>query len=274
MGALVAALNKHGANAISSVITMLDALGHRGTDRFEILASDFVWQAESLIQLKQSADTVSPSAIGHNSNDPAAPYESSPSGMSNLKLVFEGSLFSQANSSQAKQDLTGPTSEGFQQIKKILRELEGSYVLAAQTGPKLIVGRDPNGVTPLYYGENNEISAVASERKALWKIGITNARSFPPGSIAVISQTEFNFKSTVVAKKPVKEPTNMNDAARRLQVLLEKSTQKRVSNVDTVGIAFSGGLDSSIIAVLARNCGVKVHLVCVGLQESIKAERV
>jgi len=58
----------------------------------------------------------------------------------------------------------------------------------------------------------------------------------------------------------------MNGAAIRLQKLLEESVSKRVRDVDKVAVAFSGGLDSSVIAFLARKCGVDVNLISVGLK--------
>ncbi len=55
-------------------------------------------------------------------------------------------------------------------------------------------------------------------------------------------------------------------AAERVRDLLLEATRKRVADVEEVAVAFSGGLDSSIIAVLAKNCGVKVFLVSVSLR--------
>jgi asparagine synthase (glutamine-hydrolysing) len=58
----------------------------------------------------------------------------------------------------------------------------------------------------------------------------------------------------------------MNNAAMRLESILRKSTKKRVLGLDTLAVAFSGGIDSSAIAVLAAQCGVEVTLFTVGLE--------
>lgn len=55
-------------------------------------------------------------------------------------------------------------------------------------------------------------------------------------------------------------------AAERVRDLLLAATRKRVADVEEVAVAFSGGLDSSLIAVLAKNCGIKVFLVSVSLK--------
>jgi len=59
----------------------------------------------------------------------------------------------------------------------------------------------------------------------------------------------------------------METAARRLQELLLESVRERVSDVKELAVAFSGGLDSSIIATLAKTCQADVHLVSVGLKD-------
>jgi len=57
----------------------------------------------------------------------------------------------------------------------------------------------------------------------------------------------------------------METATKRLQRLLMQSTHDCVSDVREVAVAFSGGLDSGVLAFLARECGVKTQLITVGL---------
>ena len=49
----------------------------------------------------------------------------------------------------------------------------------------IAAGRDPIGVQPLYYGENRDIAAFATNRKALWKLGIENTHFFSAGNFGV-----------------------------------------------------------------------------------------
>ena len=58
----------------------------------------------------------------------------------------------------------------------------------------------------------------------------------------------------------------METAARALELLLMESTRKRVSDLESVAVAFSGGVDSSVAAVLAKSCGLNVQLISVGLE--------
>jgi asparagine synthase (glutamine-hydrolysing) len=64
----------------------------------------------------------------------------------------------------------------------------------------------------------------------------------------------------------------MNEASRTLGKLLEQSVHARVKDTKEVAIAFSGGLDSSIIAFLAKKCGVIVHLIHVSLRDQPEIE--
>lgn len=61
-------------------------------------------------------------------------------------------------------------------------------------------------------------------------------------------------------------------AAERVQELLLEVTRKHVADVEEVAIAFSGGLDSSLIAVAAKNCELKVLLVSVSLNNQAEIQ--
>src|SRR4030042_4639473 len=164
----------------------------------------------------------------------------------------------------------GKASEAF------LKEVEGDFSFFIAEPERIIAGRDPVGVQPLYYGENRNLAALASNRKALWKLGIEKTRSFPPGYLAVVSREGFKFKpvKTLVHSQP--KTTTMQEAAETLQKLLEQSVRKRVSGLNEVAVAFSGGLDSSVVAFLASECPVNTHLIHVSLEnqpETEEAER-
>lgn len=75
-----------------------------------------------------------------------------------------------------------------------------------------------------------------------------------------------NRRKNKLAKKSIEtKPLSMETAAKHLQELLVQSTNDCVSDVREVAIAFSGGLDSGILAFLAKECGVKTQLITIGL---------
>ena len=61
-------------------------------------------------------------------------------------------------------------------IKRTVAQLDGIYVLAIreQSTGNIVLVRDGIGVRQIYYGESNDFIAFASERKALWKIAMSD----------------------------------------------------------------------------------------------------
>ncbi len=86
--------------------------------------------------------------------------------------------------------------------------METTHFLCSKNG-WVAAGRDPIGVQPLYFGENKDIAAFATNRKALWKLGIENPVSFPPGNLAFVNKEGFKFKP--VKTLTYTEPKAHND---------------------------------------------------------------
>jgi asparagine synthase (glutamine-hydrolysing) len=64
----------------------------------------------------------------------------------------------------------------------------------------------------------------------------------------------------------------MKNAAEKLQVLLERAVRERLTGLSEVTVAFSGGLDSSIIAFLSKKLGADVQLIHVSLKDQAETE--
>lgn len=265
MGAIVAAVDKLGKNVVPQVVSMLEELTHRGADAHGVATPTKVRIAKAIEEM--SIESISSSvALGHNLSRIVSKDRPQPVLGKNFALVFEGRLFPPSGMSEADQILDRLKTYPEKNAERILEELDGSYIFAIAHSNNVIVGRDRLGATPLYYGENRSIRAVASERKALWALGIRNVKSFPPRNVATINAHDFSLHPTKTVEQTSPERVEMNTATKRLQELLLESTRERVHNLEKVAVAFSGGLDSSIIAMLAKTCGADVHLVSVGLQ--------
>jgi len=266
MGAMAVAVNKTGENAVPKVVSMLKELTHRGADAHGVATPNSVKVTKTIEEI--SIENINSSvALGHNLSRTVSKDRPQPVLGDDFALVFEGRLFPSPNLSEVDQVLKRFNGNPWKNAVDILTELDGSYVFAIAQSNQTIVGRDSLGATPLYYGENKTFSAVASERKALWTLGIKNVRSFPPGNLAAVNAHGFAFHPIKTVTQPPIEPMELEMAAKRLQKLLLESTKERVSNLENVVVAFSGGLDSSVIAALAKTCGTEVHLVSVGLQD-------
>ncbi len=170
-----------------------------------------------------------------------------------------------------------------QAILETLKYLDGDYAFAVYDGKDLIVVRDPVGVKPLYFGMNKykKFSAFASERKALWNVGIEEVETLPPGYMLYNwRMVEYNGglkpilnnKSTyTVNDNHLKD--NNNDFKNTLMIQLKhyllKSVEKRLKGLSEVGVMFSAGVDSTLLAYLSKELDVDTYLYTVGHKDSV-----
>ncbi len=266
MGAIVAAVKRKGENAIPIVLSMLKRLKHRGTDAHGVAGPNSTRTANSIeqIPIKNMSSNV---ALGHNLSHILPEDHPQPVLGANFTLAFNGRLFPPTSVSDIDAILTTLASDPQKNANSIIMKLKGSYAFAIACQDKVIAGRDTMGTTPLYYGENKTTSAIASERKALWAIGIKDAESFPPGHLALMTVHGFTLQPIRTITQSPLNPIAMRTATKQLQTILSESTKERLSDTKKAAVAFSGGLDSSLVAMLARICGIEVQLITVGLMD-------
>lgn len=167
------------------------------------------------------------------------------------------------------EDLSGKTGTDSEAIANLL-EAEGLKGLSKVDGPfslawiskdgSIYTARDSLGIKPLFWG----LKAFASERKALMKMGVPweEIRSQPPGTV---------YRNGVFLRKlPEIKPTRT--ASGEIPALVSKAVEKRAKGIGKITVAFSGGVDSSIVAKLASNWA-QVNFATVGIPGSPDFER-
>ena len=272
MKTTIAVLNKQGENVVETIIGALEKIYLKNETLFGLatpsnLSTDK--NAEGIRAQKLS----SPTAIGSASSD-----ANSKGGMEMLKLenstiAFDGRIYAPTPKRSALEFFTNKTGCNFAEVTEaFLGDVEGDFSLLIAQPDSILAARDPVGVQPLYYGENTAIAALASSKKALWILGIEEPKSFPPGNLATVTKDGFGFKPVKVLQHTRPKEISMKNAAGTLQKLLECAVQMRVLGQKEVAVAFSGGLDSSVVAVLAKRTGVGVHLVHVSLEGQAETE--
>ncbi len=264
MGSVIA-ISSSGSGDISNPLArMLKALDHRGTGYGIADPSGVIFPADPW-----DLRGIGPRAIGHNFKRLLPGDSPQPILAGGDPIAFDGRVFSPECRSGIGGLLGGG---GLERFERLLAEAEGAYAFAALCGDSLILGRDPLGLKPLYFGKGEGVFAAASEAKALWAIGIPDAESFPPGSICVVEGDEPRFRRARGIGRRRIERLGIEDAKARLGELMENSLRIRLRDADRIAIAFSGGLDSSIIARMASAIGKEVLLISASLRGSGELE--
>ena len=252
MGAITAVVSKKNENVAKTAVTMLKMLKHKDVETFG-LASPTTMIIRKTIEDLQDKGLSSPVLIGHVFSKILMSDMPQPIIFHEGTFVFEGRIYSLNTEFSSMEFVTEKLNQKLENAETLIEDFEGGFAFAVAETGRLTAGRDSLGLYPLYYGENTDSLALASQRKTLWKIGIKEAHSFPPGHLAVVDKHDFKFKPVKTLVYARTKQTTMQAAAKKLSSLLQRSVKQRFSGLKQVAVAFSGGLDSSIIALLAKS---------------------
>lgn len=262
MRAIVAVMDKKGRSALQRAAEMLEVFKYGGSEAFGVGTSKDSDVKSSLEEL-QIQRSEAQTAVGQVFFKVMPWDKPQPTFTDGASLVFNGRIYNPQEPIDLRKELDGSKLES--KAKSIIGKFEGGFAFAIAENDRIIIGRDPLGLYPLYYSENGSLFAAASERKALWRLGFDEVKSFPPGYVAIVDNCGAKMEG---AKRPSGlciNPMGMEEAAEELKSLMEGSVRERVWGLDKVAVAFSGGLDSSIIAALTQQCGVEAHLIHVSV---------
>ena len=120
----------------------------------------------------------------------------------------------------------------------------------------LILDRDFVGSRPLFYGVNGtgSLCAFASERKALWSVAIERTRRVNPGTtVAIREPQEIDVRTKKIPERSHKNLAfdDESHAVTGLRNVLESVLNEMAH--EQMGVAFSGGVDSSLLCKLMVN---------------------
>ena len=134
----------------------------------------------------------------------------------------------------------------------LVDHLEGMYAFVLhepETG-KWLVGRDPIGIIPLYYGRDEDGHTwIASEMKAIEEVCV-EVQPFPPGHTmsdsdsAPVNRYKRDWMDWETLPQSPYRPKELHDN-------LDRAVQSHLMGDVPYGLLISGGLDSSVVAALA-----------------------
>ena len=279
------------------LLNIMKILKHRGPDASGVMFDDEVIYFKEFQDISIDFNKSNRLGLGHNrlaivgSASQPIPNEDE-----SIWVICNGEIYNYYELMDDLQDRHDFNSDTDSEVilhcyeEEILYELDGEYAYCIydKHENKIVLGRDTFGVKPLYYIDNKKYFAFASEKKALWylltsidKMSFEESYNYPIMSLSPNSQLiydlddnkyfiEENIQKIRMDYLNVSGDSGIVDyevCKRELEEALWNSVSKRVRGLDKVGIIFSGGVDSTLIAKMASEyCDVVLYTV--GLEES------
>jgi len=158
---------------------------------------------------------------------------------------------------------------------KCVEMLDGMFAFAISWQGELFLARDPLGIKPLYYGKKDGDLHFASEVKAL-SLVTDDIREFPAGHWYHSQkgwQQYYALENALMGEMP--NVRNESDALQAIRASVQEAVRKRLMSDVPLGVSLSGGLDSSIVSMIASQDTPGLHSFVVGVEggEDLEASR-
>jgi asparagine synthase (glutamine-hydrolysing) len=153
--------------------------------------------------------------------------------------------------------------------------LNGMFAFAIAWQGELFLARDPLGIKPLYYGKKDGGLHFASEVKAL-SLVTDDIHEFPAG---YWYHSKKGWRQYYALENTLQDGLldvqNETDALQAIRDSLRDAVRKRLMSDVPLGVSLSGGLDSSIISMIASQDTPGLHSFVVGVEggEDLEASR-
>ncbi len=229
--------NEKAGNGYTRIVEeMLESMRHRGPDNTTIRTLSEGNGAMGAVEVN-----LVPERTGCASLD-GSPY-----------IVFDGELFNDRADGQSDVALFRELYE--KHGKDCFSLLDGSFSCAIQDKNELIMARDHVGARPLFYGSENGSFVFSSEMKALVDHLRFDILELPPGKIY---SNRDGLKDFAPFAPEIPELGNIEETAQTVRELIIEAVRKRMKGVN--GVSLSGGLDSSLVAAIAKEYNPDLHL--------------
>ncbi|MCJ7617040.1 MAG: asparagine synthase-related protein, partial [Desulfobacterales bacterium] len=240
MPGIAGIISQHGRisiNATKQVGKMLKYMRHRGSDNSILRTLTDDRGALGANEINLTPDKTYCTSIAE------LPY-----------ILFDGELYNERPKGQSDIELFKQYYEKYE--RDCFSRLYGSFSCAiVEKDEEVILARDHVGARPLFFGIDSDIFYFSSEMKGLKDHVQFNIQELAPGNIYSSKKGMKEFQSY---SPEFPEFNNMKEATNILRDLLIEAVKIRMDGVG--GISLSGGLDSSIIAAVAKEFNPNLKL--------------
>lgn len=273
----------------TDIFDMLIKMAHRGPDTHGVYLDGEILRGERVDDFKDFLKKDSHIALGHSrlkivgSEKTTQPFSSCDG---RLVLIHNGEIYNylklksllyrdhKIKTSSDSEVIVHLLEEAYQgdlleAVKKVVGLLDGMYALAVTDGTSVVVARDPIGKKPLYYINNEDVTYFASEKKALWNGQDTPAR-LNPGDLLYLTDQGYEIQEGFHLQFPQIDIIDFREAVELYKSVLITAVKKRLTGVteSRLGVIFSGGIDSVLIAQLIQREGKNIVCYCTGTRDS------
>ncbi len=266
MGYIAGVVDKHGDDASEMLLRMLHVASRTEAHSYGIADGS---NSESFLGAPEFTSLSGSTLIG-SKNIHTDEYPSQPLNQGSQSLVFKGILYDtlEPDTLEAANALVESPLNG---VRNLINERKGAYAVAVIEDDQIICGLDHIGTIPLYYGENSETKAVASNRRMLASIGIEGS-PVQPGTLL-----RFTGKTTEKQRiRSLQWPTYIDVTEKaileQLDLLFRKASETLASKLRRGAVAFSGGVDSTLIASYMSEAGAQLELITTGMENRPELE--
>ncbi len=170
-------------------------------------------------------------------------------------ILLDGELYNERPEGQTDIDLFKEYYEKYEQ--KCFSRLDGSFACAiVEKDDEVILARDHVGARPLFYGTTDNVFYLSSEMKGLIDHVQFEIHELPPGHIYSTKKGMREFEAFSPETPEVGD--DLKQTARDLRELMIEAVRTRMNGVNA--LALSGGLDSSIVAAIAKGFDPDIKL--------------
>ena len=181
MKVTVAVLDKNGDSTVERVLDVLNSFDLWMPSHFGLISpKKCVFEKNVEIIKKQGLE--SSAAAGYVTSKPKSNSDYEHLQLDDAALLFEGRVYSPTPETAVTQQVAKAPINCEATLQKMMEQADGDYAFLMVKNGWVAAGRDPIGVQTFYYGENKDIAGFATNKKVLWKLGIENPQSFPPGN--------------------------------------------------------------------------------------------